>query len=234
MKHLMVIRHVAFEDLGYFEKVFHSRGFKITYIDAGKDSFDSIKTQDPDMLAICGGPISVNEQHLYPFLLDEFAIVESWLKRKKPVLGLCLGAQVIAKVLGSRIYPADSKEIGWSPISLSKEGKESPLRFFGEEHTRVFHWHGETFDLPKQTTLLASTSICPNQAFAYENHTLAIQFHPEVIPEHLEQWYIGHTCELSQVKMTNVFQLRKEAQQWGSLLRKQGQKFLSEWIDNFI
>lgn len=230
MKHLLALRHVAFEDLGYFEGVFQKRGYKIIYMDTGKDNVEFIHTIDPDILVICGGPISVNDHHLYPFLLDEFKIVESRLKNKKCTLGLCLGAQVIAKALGAAVYPAKSKEIGWSPLTLTSEGMQSPLRFLGEGNIKVFHWHGETFDLPKNTTLLASTPICENQAFSFEDHTLALQFHPEVIPHHLEQWYIGHAAELSQPKNIDIRQMRLEAIQWGSLLKQQGEKFLNEWI----
>jgi GMP synthase (glutamine-hydrolysing) len=232
MKHLVALRHVAFEDLGYFENIFQNRGYKITYMDAGKDDLVLIHSIDPDILVICGGPISVNDQDLYPFLIDEFKIVESRLKKKKCTLGLCLGAQVIAKVLGARVYPAKSKEIGWAPILLTKEGKRSPIRFLTEGNAKVFHWHGETFDLPKEATLLASTPICENQAFTYEDHTLALQFHPEVIPNHLEQWYIGHTAELSQTKGIDIHQMRLEAIKWGALLKQQGEKFLNEWISN--
>src|SRR4051812_19373986 len=92
MKQVMVLRHVPFENLGYFEEVFKDRGFKITNVDAGKDNLGIIRKSDPDILVICGGPISVNDGDLYPFLDDEFNIVEERIRRKRPVLGLCLGA----------------------------------------------------------------------------------------------------------------------------------------------
>ncbi len=230
MKHLIALKHVAFEDLGYFEEVFQSLGFTITYLDAGKDSLDFIQKRNPELLVICGGPISVNDEHLYPFLLDEFKIIEKRLKQQKASLGICLGAQAIAKVLGSKIYSNKIKEVGWSPITLTEEGKQSALRFLAEDKTHVFHWHGETFDLPKQTTLLASTPICRNQAFSYEHHTLGLQFHPEVIHNHLEQWYIGHCCELSQHKDVSIDQMRRDAKQWGTHLRQQGELFLRDWV----
>lgn len=230
MKQLLALRHVPFEDLGYFEPIFQGHGFKVIYMDAGKDNIKFIETVDPDILVICGGPISVNDEHLYPFLADECKIVESRLKRGKCTLGICLGAQVIAKVLGASVYSAKSKEIGWSPLTLTKEGRQSPLRFLAEENANVFHWHGETFDLPQRATLLASTPVCANQAFSFENHTLALQFHPEVIPHHLEQWYIGHSLELSQLKNIDLHQMRLQAIHWGPLLKQQGEKFLHAWI----
>ncbi|MFI5342963.1 MAG: glutamine amidotransferase [Chlamydiales bacterium] len=234
MKRLIALKHVAFEDLGYFEEIFQGLGFSVTYLNAGRDSLDLIQKMNPELLVICGGPISVNDEHLYPFLLDEFRMIESRLKQQKATLGLCLGAQSIAKVLGSKIYSNRVKEIGWAPIALTVAGKQSSLRFFAEDKTHVFHWHGETFDLPQQATLLASTTICKNQAFSYGNHTLGLQFHPEVIPSHLEQWYIGHSCELSQQKDLSIDQMRRDAQLWGNTLQHQGELFLNEWIQNSL
>lgn len=231
MKQVVVLRHVPFENLGYFEQCFKDNGFKITYVDAGKDDLSVIEKNDPEILVVCGGPISVNDEDLYPFLHDEFRIVKERIKQKRATLGLCLGAQVIAKVLGSKIYPGKSKEIGWFPITLTDEGKNSSLRFLGQEGIKDFHWHGETFDLPHNAVLLASTSICTNQAFSYGEEILAIQFHPEVTPEQLEQWYIGHTCELGQLKNISIAELRQDAKKYGKELRKQGEKFLNEWLE---
>lgn len=231
MKQVMVLRHVPFENLGYFEQIFKDKGFEVINIDAGKDDLNIIKKTNPDILVICGGPISVNDEDLYPFLNDEFTIVEERIKRKRPVLGLCLGAQVIAKVLGSKIYPAKSKEIGWFPITLTHEGEKSPMRFLGN-NIKNFHWHGETFDLPKGATLLASTPICTNQAFSYGDEILGIQFHPEVTPDQLEQWYIGHICELGQIKDVTISQLRKEANAYGRILKIEGEKFLNDWLNS--
>lgn len=229
-KKAVVIRHVAFEDLGYFETILKDLDYSVTYLEAGRDNLNSIQVLNPELLVICGGPISVNEEHLYPFLHDEFRIVEKRIQSKKPTLGLCLGAQIIAKVLGSRVYSLNTKEIGWSPIDLTKEGKQSSLRHLAHEDTHVFHWHGETFDLPSKGVLLASTSICKNQAFTVERHTLALQFHPEITPLELERWYIGHTCELNQWKQVSIDQLRKDSNLWGKKLRAQGGIFMKEWV----
>jgi GMP synthase (glutamine-hydrolysing) len=231
MKQLLALKHVAFEDLGYFEEVFLELGYTISYLDVGKNSLDTIEKMNPDLLVICGGPISVNDEHLYPFLLKEFKIIEKRLKQNQATLGICLGAQAIAKVLGSKIYSNPEKEIGWSRLTLTEAGKQSSLRFLANEDTHVFHWHGETFDLPKNATLLASTPLCSNQAFAYGKHTLGLQFHPEVIAEHLEQWYIGHACELSQLKDVSIEQLRRDAQRWGNTLKIQGAQFLRALYD---
>ena len=101
----------------------------------------------------------------------------------------------MARALGSRVYPGPAKEIGWAPIALTAAGKQSVARHF--EGTPVLHWHGDTFDLPTGTELLASTTICQNQAFRYGHHGIAFQFHPEGSARHFERWLIGHAAEIA-------------------------------------
>lgn len=221
-----VIRHVAFEDLGSFEQAFIHLGYQTAYYEAGVDDLKSLKKAD--LLVILGGPISVNDENRYPFLLDEFELVEWRIQNQKKTLGICLGAQVIAKVMGAKVYPAKEKEIGWKPIVLAQEGKKSPLEVF--ENIKLFHWHGETFDLPKGSALLASTSVCPHQAFSVSSHTLALQFHPEVTAKPLEKWYIGHTNELTRYPDSFLSQLRNEAESLAPLLAQKALPFLSNWL----
>jgi GMP synthase-like glutamine amidotransferase len=131
----------------------------------------------PDLLVCLGGPIGAYEEAAYPFLRDELALIERRLAAARPTLGICLGAQLMARALGARIYPAPAKEIGWGEVRLSEAGQKGPLRHFAG--VPVLHWHGDTFDLPKGAELLASTVLCANQAFAFGRYALAFQFHPE-------------------------------------------------------
>jgi GMP synthase-like glutamine amidotransferase len=125
-----------------------------------------------------GGPMSVNDEVQYPWLVEEKALVAGAIANARMVLGVCLGAQVIASALGSRVFRNPEPEIGWFPIQPTVEGEAMGLNGSG----RVFHWHGETFDLPAGATLLASSAGCVNQAFALGPRVLGLQFHLEVTP----------------------------------------------------
>lgn len=117
-----------------------------------------------DLAVVLGGAIGVYDQVLYPFLKDEKDLIRKRLESQKPLLGICLGAQLIASVLKSRVYPGKGKEIGWGGVELTEAGRKSPLRFL-DGYRPVLHWHGDTFDLPEGAELLASTPVSPHQAF---------------------------------------------------------------------
>ena len=173
MKTVLAIRHVAFEDLGGFEAPLKATGYAIRYADMGVDRIADLPA--PDLLAVLGGPLGAYEDDVYPFLRDEIALIATRLTAGQPTLGICLGAQLMARALGARVYPGPGKEIGWKALALTAPGEKllAPLT------VPVLHWHGDTFDLPQGATNLAATDICDHQAFAYGRHALAFQFHPE-------------------------------------------------------
>jgi GMP synthase (glutamine-hydrolysing) len=229
MKQVVAIRHVHFEDLGSFEQVLRDRGAQVTYLDAGRDRLvERVEQLAPDLLVLLGGPIGVYEGAAYPYMEEELTLARARLARQEPVLGLCLGAQVIAAALGARVYSTGVKEIGWGPIELSPEGKASPL---AELTTPVLHWHGDTFDLPPEAVHLASTSVCRNQAFAIGRHALGLQFHPEVLGQAIESWLIGHACEIAATPGLSVAEIRADTARYAGQLEAQAQKFLSNWLD---
>lgn len=227
-----VIRHVAFEDLGILGEMFAARGWNVTYIEAPVADWKTFDPLAPDLLVVLGGPIGVYEDDLYPFLKSEIAALEKRLKADKPTLGICLGAQLIAGALGARVYPNREKEIGWSPLILSKAGYTSPVRHLGPEHTFMFHWHGDTFDLPKDATLLAGTGVCFHQIFSWGKKTLGFQCHPEVIGADLEKWYVGHAVEIAATQGAHVKALRSDAQRYAANLETQARLCFTEWLDS--
>ena len=229
-KKAWAITHVAFEDLGSFEQTLRELDFEIEYLNAASDDLDNIRPETDDLLIILGGPISVNDEDEYPFLQTELEILKQRLA-DRPTLGICLGAQLIARALGAKVYPGQHKEIGWSPIQLSDGGSRSALRHLFGDGVSVLHWHGETFDLPEGAGLLASTEHYTNQAFDY-GKSLALQFHPEVTARGLEQWYIGHTGEIRQAEGVSVSQLREDSRLYADILQARAYLFLKEWLED--
>lgn len=228
-KKAIAISHVSYEDAGTFEDALQGRGIALDYLQAGVDDLSPAK--DADILVVLGAPIGVYEVDRYPFLRDEFAAVERMMARKKPVIGFCLGAQIIAAVLGSRVYPNREKEIGWGLLGLTPDGRKSPLVALGENKFRVFHWHGDTFDLPRGATWLAETAITPNQAFSYAGgKVLALQFHPEPHWRGLERWFIGGAQALKAAGI-DVNTLRADTARLGPGMENASRKMFDTWLD---
>lgn len=226
-----VIRHLAFEDLGGFADVLIRRGFEIHYHEAGVDDLTGIDPLDSDLLVVLGGPISSNDVQDYPFLETEIELLRQRIHADRPTLGICLGAQLIARALGARVYPGAVKEIGWSPLQLTPAAQAMSMRCLGENNLPVLHWHGETFDLPDGAVHLAASDKYQNQAFEY-GRTLALQFHPEVTATGLEQWFIGHTGEIRQTEGISVRQLRADTVKHAEDLQRQGALFFDHWLQS--
>jgi GMP synthase-like glutamine amidotransferase len=174
------LQHVAFEGLGsiapWLEKAGHSLSRSMLHASPELPPSASF-----DALVAMGGPMSVNDEEEHPWLAGEKRLVREAIESGKPVLGICLGAQLIASSLGSKVYRNAEKEIGWFPV----EGLplEDPSLFRFPLSLRAFHWHGETFDLPPGARRIARSAACENQAFQLGDSTLALQFHLETRPE---------------------------------------------------
>ncbi|MFH7766384.1 glutamine amidotransferase [Acinetobacter sp. BSP-28] len=222
---IYAIQHLAFEDLGALEDVFYQLGFRVRYFEAGVDDLTKA-LQHKGLTIILGGPIGVYETDDYPFLQQEIDLLKVRLEENLPTLGICLGAQLIAHALGAKVYAGHQKEIGWSRLSLSNAENNllSPLI-----DTPVLHWHGDTFDLPEQAELLASSEIYPNQAFSIGKNILALQFHIEVAADSLEKWLIGHTCELRKAEI-NIPALRTDNEAYATTLESKAQAVLQNYL----
>jgi len=228
MKTAVAIRHVHFEDLGAFAHTLAQSGYTIRYYDAGVDDLRAPELLESDLLFVLGGPIGAYEEDKYPFLLQELGVMERRLASRRPMMGICLGAQLLARALGSRVYPGPAKEIGWAPVTLTVAGRRSAARHL--QGGPVLHWHGDTFDLPAGAELLASTAICANQAFSYGAGTLAFQFHPEATTGNFELWLIGHCVEIAGVPGLSVNALRADTERFAPEAQERGQRCLSEWL----
>jgi GMP synthase (glutamine-hydrolysing) len=226
-----VIRHLAFEDLGGFADVLTRCGFEIRYFDAGVDDLSAIDPLGGDLLIVLGGPISSNAVDDYPFLETEIDLLRRRIAADRPTLGICLGAQLIARALGARVYAGPVKEIGWSPLQLTTAARETPMQHLGIANLSVLHWHGETFDLPEGAMHLAASDKYPNQAFML-GRTLAMQFHAEVSATGLERWFIGHTGEINQTAGISVRQLRADTAKYAEAMQRQGALFFDNWLQS--
>lgn len=175
--HIHFIQHVPFESPGYILEWAQDKGFNT--------SFSRMYENDPfppvasiDWLVVMGGPMGVHDEAEYPWLAGEKRYIRSAIDAGKKLLGICLGSQLIADVLGARVYKNDQKEIGWWPLQTIDT--KHPLTKNFPSQFNVFHWHGDTFDLPPGATLLFSTEACKNQGYLVGTRIAALQFHMEV------------------------------------------------------
>lgn len=227
MAECLALRHVAFEDVGLLAALLAERGLSLRYLDAGIDRFDAAALTAADLVIVLGGPIGVYEEDRYPFLHDEIAALRARLDAGKPTLGICLGAQMIAKALGATVAPGPQKEIGWGPVTLSDAGRASILAPLAG--VPVLHWHGDNAAPPPGAIGLASTPACPHQAFAIGDTILALQFHIEVDPARIERWLVGHALELSHAGI-DPHMLRRQAAEIGPATAKAGRQIFGAWL----
>ncbi|HDS1039854.1 TPA: glutamine amidotransferase [Stenotrophomonas maltophilia] len=221
----VVLQHVAFEDLGTLQPLLLAQGWTLHVLQAGVDALDPAEAAD--LLVVLGGPISVNDTAVHPFLADSIALLQRRLQQQRPTLGICLGAQLMARALGATVAASGGKEIGFAPLLLTDDGQRSPLQAL--QGIPVLHWHGEAFELPAGAQRLASTPACRHQAFAIGHHALALQCHPELDARQFERWLIGHTLELHQAGI-DPNDLRAQARRYGAPLAVAATAMFEHWL----
>lgn len=193
---IVICKNISSEGPGTIEDFLKTKEIPYMIVDLskGEEIFD---VGAFDTLIMMGGPMSVNEDDIYPYIKKEEEMTREFIAQNKRVLGICLGAQIMAKALGSRVYKGEQKEIGWYDIELTSDGISDRLMRQLAVHPhvgdlwkrfKVFHWHGETFDIPKGAVRLASSELFPNQAFRYGSKAYAFQFHIEVTKEMIYDW----------------------------------------------
>ena len=221
---VQVIRHVCFEGVGTIGGELARLGLAFDYLSPSEQPLTN--AFDARLLVVMGGPISANDVDRFPFLNDEIDLIRYRIENRLPTLGICLGAQLIAKAMGATVAPMVDAEIGWESLDLTGAGQTSPLKHLASP---VLHWHGETFDLPAGFLSLAATQKCRHQAFAVEHHTLALQFHIEVTGTQLEHWLVGHVHELDRNGIS-VPKLREDARRFAESATVEGSRLLRGWL----
>jgi len=198
VKKLLVCQHVAFEILGTLNPLFKRAGFRLRYINFGRHPDVRPSLDGYHGLILLGGPMGVHDVDTHPHLETEVDLIRQALDREMPILGICLGAQLIAKALGAQVRPNPEKEIGWYDVNQTPAAKSDPLLSHFSDTEKVFQWHGDTFDIPRGAVHLAQSPACTNQAFRYGDNVYALQFHLEVDQPLIERWLRVpiHRCEI--------------------------------------
>ncbi|MCW8957358.1 MAG: type 1 glutamine amidotransferase [Gammaproteobacteria bacterium] len=173
------LQHVPFESLGSIEPCLKKAGYEISSTQFF-NSEELPEIADIHFLVVMGGPMSVNDEQEHPWLTAEKKFIKNAIEAGKPVLGICLGAQLIANSMGGEVFQNAEKEIGWFPVEAVKSKTNSVFQF--PEKTDVFHWHGETFRLPNGAIQIAKSKGCENQAFQIGTNVIGLQFHLETTP----------------------------------------------------
>lgn len=194
---ILSIQNTEIETLGNLKKLFESDGYKIKTVNVKKDDIP----HDPEQYAaivILGGYMSVYEN--LPYLNKEQELIRNAKQHQVPLLGICLGSQLIAQALDGRVYKAEQKEIGWFDVTINNEGMNDIFKGIANNNMKVFQWHGDTYELPNSATLLASSDLYP-QAFRIDN-TIGILFHLEVTPEMIQKWIDNYGPEMKEAGVT--------------------------------
>ena len=223
------LQHVPWEGPGMIEPYLRSRGGSLKTIRL----FENQTLPDAelvDFLIVLGGPMNVDDEDIYAWLAREKSLIKQMIDAGKPVLGICLGAQLIAHVLSKPVYPAKEHEIGWYPVTLSSSAMQHPLTIGWDETPMVFHWHSNTFDMPEGAISLASSSVCVNQAFVLNDTIIGLQFHLEMSRENVQEMIRHWNDE----RESGPYVQTPEAMLAGSEASGKTQKMLYQLMDHWI
>lgn len=222
--------HTETEHLGHFEKVLIKCQVPYRCVKIFEGEALPASIPPGDGLIVLGGPMSVHDHIMYPWMKPEIDLILRTVKAERPVLGVCLGAQMMARALGAKIYPAMAAEIGCSSVTLSRVTGDRPV-FEGFEHEFVvFQWHSETFDLPSGARRLARGLLVPNQAFQYGQKAFAVQFHLEATVEMAREWVKVNPNDLAAAEINNpdLMLMTFEAHSYGM------EKLAKKFMENFL
>jgi GMP synthase (glutamine-hydrolysing) len=232
---VLIIKHIEIEGPGLIEDCF--KGERIPYQILNLES--GIHLPGPDDfkgVVILGGPMNVYEEDRYSFLREEYLFIKEVIQRGKAIVGICLGAQLIAKALGAKVTKAPVKEIGWFDVSLTKAGSHDPLFSRLPETFSVFQWHEDTFDLPSAGKLIATSNPVPHQAFRYGENAYGLQFHLEVTEEMIRKWMKTYEEDFNgfQTPLLPKLKILSETERRIGAFKKRGMRFFKNFFTRIV
>ncbi len=236
MPKLLVFQHVAHEILGTLDPLLRDSGCRIRYVNFGRENHGIPDLKNYDGLIVLGGQMNVDQVEEYPYLIPELEAIKEAIDLDIPLLGICLGSQIVAKALGADVSRNNCKEIGWYDVNVTDEGRIDPLVSKFKEVERLFQWHGDTFDIPDGAVRLATSEKCGNQAFRYGNKIYGFQFHLEVDEAMIHRWLLAPTNqkELEELKgIIDPDHIRKETPDYIKDLMSLSDKTFGEFINLF-
>jgi len=233
---ILVFQHVPYEPLGTLDPLLKQAGFRIRYVNFGRDPEARPTLEKYAALIILGGPMNCDEIARYPNLATEVEIIRQAVDRGMAVLGICLGAQLLAKALGGSVSRNATREIGWYDVRLTKEGSNDPVLGAFAVTQEVFQWHEDGISLPPDAVHLATSEASEVQAFRYGEHAYGFQFHLEVDAPLVERWLtvpVNQATLQDEVDHIDPEQIRAQMNDSAELLERASDATFSRWIDRF-
>lgn len=228
-RHAVVLRHTPIDDLGAFRPALTGAGYRIDVVEPFHDDVTDIDPVAADLMIVLGGAIGVNDASRYSFLTDEIRLVERRLASGKPLLGSCLGAQIMAAAAGARVYRNGSLEVGYLPVTLTAAGEKSCLAELAHADFYSPHWHVDAFDLPSGAERLAWSALTENQAFSLGANALALQFHIEADPRITGAWLVAYIGDIERAGIS-LPEFRGQIARHGAATAEAGARLLARWL----
>lgn len=235
MRKVLVFQHVAHQILGTLNPALKEHGLNMRYVNFERTPDAQPSVEKYNGLIVLGGHMGVYEADKYKHIKIEAKLIEEALKKDIPILGICLGSQILAHVLGSPVRKHEEKEIGWHDIFLTEEGQKDPLFTHFKQREKVFQLHGDTFDIPSSCVHLAKSNVCPAQAFRYGNKVYGLQFHLEVDEPMILRWldHPANKKDIEESEKYSIEQIRSETTEHIDHSMNLSQETFSKFIDLF-
>lgn len=230
MPEYLVLQHIECEDLGTIEPALSDRGIGYKYIRLFDGEPVPHNIEKYSGIIILGGPMNVYEEEKFPYLKDEDLLIKKAINMSYPMLGICLGGQLIAKATGAQVKKGATKEIGWYKLNLSTGGKEDKVFGSMPEELIVFQWHGDTFDIPEGAVHLAGSELFPNQAYRVGDNVYGLQFHLEVTEKIINSWIAEYQDELATLNYIDYERIINDTPEYVEDLSRYAESFYEKFF----